>query len=172
MTTKKVIVTTYDPIWADCFQQIKTELVAAAGDMILSVEHVGSTSVPGLAAKPIIDLDVIIESRAVLPELIQRLAAIGYTHEGNLGIPDREAFRYESKPHLMRHHLYVCPEDSRELRRHLVFRDYLCSQPDAVEEYGRVKMEAAALYPDDIEGYIRHKSPVIESIYRLCGLEE
>ena len=72
----------------------------------------------------------------------------------------------------MRHHLYVCPKDSRELRRHLVFRDYLCSHPDAVEEYGRVKMEAAALYPDDIEGYIRHKSPVIESIYRLCGLEE
>ena len=63
------------------------------------------------------------------------------------------------------HHLYVCPEDSAELKRHLAFRDYLRSHPDDKEKYGNTKLEAAKLYPNDIDKYIEHKSPVIEKIY-------
>ena len=97
--------------------------------------------------------------------LIAALETIGYTHEGNLGIEGREAFAYEGKEHLQTHHLYVCPEDSAELKRHLAFRDYLRSHPDDKEKYGNIKLEAATLYPDDIDKYIEHKSPVIEKIY-------
>jgi GrpB-like predicted nucleotidyltransferase (UPF0157 family) len=106
----------------------------------------------------------------VLDEVVSRLAKIGYQHEGNLGIAGREAFGYEGKEHLKEHHLYVCPEDSPELKRHIAFRDYLRSHPDAAQEYSRIKEEAASLYPYDIDQYIGHKSPVIEKIYKEIGL--
>jgi len=98
------------------------------------------------------------------------LAKIGYRHEGDLGIPGREAFKYEGKEHLMKHHLYVCAKDSDELKRHLAFRDYLRSHPEAVKEYSRVKTEGAELYPYDIDKYIDHKSPFIEEIYAKINL--
>ncbi|MBQ1432933.1 MAG: GrpB family protein, partial [Ruminococcus sp.] len=94
----------------------------------------------------------------------------GYHHKGDLGITGREAFSYEGKEHLMKHHLYVCPENSAELRRHTAFRDYLRTHPDAVAEYSRIKAEGAKLFPHDIDSYIAHKSPFIESIYRKIGL--
>ena len=98
------------------------------------------------------------------------LERAGYRHEGDLGIPAREAFKYEDKPALMKHHLYVCPEDSPELCRHLTFRDRLRSTPGEAEEYGRIKREAAACHPDDMDAYIAEKSPFIEKICRRCGL--
>lgn len=94
----------------------------------------------------------------------------GYHYEGDLGIEGREAFCYDNKPEFMLHHLYVCPQDSKELKRHLVFRDYLRTHPDAVQKYSQVKREGAALFPEDIEAYIQYKSPIIEKIYRCCGL--
>jgi GrpB-like predicted nucleotidyltransferase (UPF0157 family) len=95
-----------------------------------------------------------------------------YIHEGNLGIQDREAFKYNDKPHLQRHHLYVCPQYSEELRRHMTFRDFLRSNRQAVERYSRVKEKAAELFSDDIDGYIAYKSPCIEELYRISGLDE
>lgn len=172
MTTKRVTVTAYDPQWPAAFEKIRRELDAALGALALRVEHVGSTSVPGLAAKPIIDIDVVIRDYAVFPEVVEKLALAGYEHEGNLGIPEREAFRYEGKDHLLKHHLYVCPQSSRELNRHLTFRDNLRTHPDAAKRYGEIKTEAARLFPNDIDSYIRHKSSCIEELYRQCGLEE
>ncbi len=139
--------------------------------LALSIEHVGSTSVPALSAKPIIDIDVVVEPCDV-KAAIKALAGIGYNHEGNLGIPGREAFGYSGKEHLREHHLYLCPKDSPELKRHLAFRDYLRTHPKAVEEYSRIKLEAAALFPHDIDGYINHKSPLIEKIYKEIGIDK
>ena len=170
MTTKRVVVVPYDAAWVRGFERIAAELRPALGDLALAIEHVGSTSVPGLSAKPIIDIDVVIEDPSRLDAAIAALAAVGYRHEGDLGIPGREAFKYEGKDHLPRHHLYVCPRDSAELRRHLAFRDYLRAHPEAAREYGRIKAEGAALYPEDIEGYIAHKAPFIERIYREAGI--
>ena len=170
MTTRNIIVLPYDEKWAQAFLDIKSELDAALGGLAISVEHVGSTSVPGLAAKPIIDIDVVVH-RTDMVAAIQALATIGYEHEGNGGIEGREMFKYSGKEHLMDHHLYVCPEDSRELKRHVLFRDYLRSHPDAVQAYSQVKKEAAELYPHDIDGYINHKGTVIEKIYREIGVE-
>ena len=171
MRTKKVIVLPYDPAWKDAFEEIKGEIEAALGDLILGVAHVGSTSVEGLSAKPCIDVDVIIEDYSVLADVVRKLEAIGYSHEGDLGIRDREAFRYSDKPHLLTHHLYVCPKYSRELHRHLTFRDFLRSNPEAAKQYGQVKERAAQLFPEDIDKYIGYKSPCIARLYELCGLE-
>lgn len=139
MRTKEVLVLSYQESWKDDFKKIAKELKAALGDLILKIEHVGSTSVQGLSAKPIIDIDLVIAIDTDLSEVIQELAVIGYVHEGNLGIEGREAFAYSGKEHLQVHHIYVCPENSPELKRHLAFRDYLRSHPEAVLAYGEVK---------------------------------
>ena len=171
---KPVTVVPYDPRWPEEFGKIRAELEdalkACSSRFRLRIEHVGSTSVPGLAAKPVIDLDLVIPSMEAFHAVKDALEQAGYRHEGDLGIPSREAFRYDGKPHLMKHHLYVCPEDSPELRRHLTFRDRLRSRPDEAEEYGRIKTEAAARYPEDMDAYIAAKSPFIETVYRRCGL--
>ena len=171
MRRKKVIVLPYDPAWKDAFEEIKGEIEAALGDLILGVEHVGSTSVEGLSTKPCIDVDVVIADYSVFAEVVRKLEAIGYSHEGDLGIRDREAFRYSDKPHLLTHHLYVCPGDSRELHRHITFRDFLRSHPEAAKQYGQVKERAAQLFPEDMDQYIAYKSPCIARLYEQCGLE-
>ena len=171
MKTANVIVLPYDKAWAEAFEDIKREIEVALGDLILGVEHVGSTSVEGMSAKPCIDLDIVIKDDANLDAVICRLAQIGYLHEGDLGIKGREAFRYRDKPHLMKHHLYVCRESSEELHRHITFRNYLRRHPDAAKVYSAVKEEAARLYPDDIDRYMAHKAPCIEALYAQCGLK-
>lgn len=171
MQTKRVVVLPYDAAWKTAFEEIKTEIEAEIGDLILGIEHIGSTSVEGLSAKPCIDIDVIIKDYSVFDEIIRKLGGIGYIHEGNLGIKDREAFKYSDKPHLMVHHLYVCSQYSEELRRHITFRDFLRSNPEAVRKYSLVKEKAAELFPDEIDKYIAYKNPCIEELYSMCGLK-
>ena len=171
MKTKKVIVLPYDAAWESAFEAIRAEIQTALGDLMLGIEHVGSTSVKGMSAKPCIDIDVVIRDYSVFDAVVQKLDAIGYIHEGDLGIKDREAFKYTDKPHLMLHHLYVCPQDSEELRRHIAFRDFLRRTPEAVRKYSLVKEKAAELIPDEIEQYIAFKAPCIEELYRECGLK-
>lgn len=170
MITKHVVVLPYDEQWKHDFLQIKAELTIALGQLAIEIEHVGSTSVQGLSAKPIIDIDVVIEDYSRLENVILALGKIGYRHEGDLGIAGREAFKYDGKEHLRKHHLYVCPKDSQELKRHIAFRNYLQSHPNAIQEYSRIKEEGAELYPYDINLYIEHKSPFIEKIYTEIGI--
>ena len=170
MRTSYVTVIPYSDQWERDFLKIKDEIKSALGELAESIEHVGSTSVRGLSAKPVIDIDVVISDSSVLSDVIAALGRIGYQHEGDLGITGREAFRYDGKDHLQKHHLYVCPEDSPELRRHIAFRDYLRSHPEAAAEYSRIKEEGAALYPEDIDRYIEYKTPFIEKIYREIGV--
>jgi len=171
MKTKRVVVLPYDAKWKSDFENIRQEIENAIGDLIVVVEHVGSTSVDGLSAKPCIDIDVVIKDYSVFDNVIDKLESIGYIHEGNLGIEDREAFKYLDKPHLQTHHLYVCPQQSKELNRHITFRDFLRKTPEAVKKYGAVKEMAAQLFPDDVEKYIAYKSPCIEELYKICGLK-
>jgi GrpB-like predicted nucleotidyltransferase (UPF0157 family) len=172
MRTASVIVVPYDEAWKSAFEQIQKEIRGALGDLIIGIEHVGSTSVEGLSAKPCIDIDVIIEDYTTFDAVVRKLETIGYIHEGNLGIKDREAFKYSNKPHLQKHHLYVCPQNSEELHRHIAFRDFLRSNPEAVKKYGSIKEAAAKLFPEDIDKYIQFKSPCIEELYKMCGFKE
>ena len=170
MRTTKVTVLPYDSAWKTAFEEIRKEIEEAVGDLIVGMEHVGSTSVEGMSAKPCIDLDVIIPDYTVFDNVVDRLKVIGYFHEGDLGIPGREAFRYSGKPHLQNHHLYVCPKDSVELRRHITFRNFLRNHPEAVKKYSAVKETAARLFPDDIDRYMAYKAPCIQELYAQCGL--
>ncbi len=172
MKTAKVIVLPYDTAWKTAFEEIKKELEGAIGDLIIGIEHVGSTAVEGLSAKPCIDIDVIIWDYSIFDAVVCKLKTIGYIHEGDLGFKDREAFKYSDKPHLLNHHLYVCPQDSEELHRHISFRDFLRSNPEAVKKYSLSKETAAQLFPDSIDQYIEYKSPCIEELYKMCGLKK
>ena len=169
---KKVIVVPYDGQWKNDFEIIKQYLLTAVKDTAIGIEHVGSTSVEGLSAKPIIDIDIVIKDYSVFDRVVESLAALGYIHEGDLGIKDREAFDYKGKTELPVHHLYVCPEFSEELKRHIAFRDYLRKCTEAVLKYSRVKEEGARIFPDSIDDYIKYKSPCIEEIYERMNTDE
>ena len=171
MRTARVNVVPYDKSWKTAFEEIESEIADVLGDLIIGIEHVGSTSVEGLSAKPCIDLDVVIKDYGVFDAVVRKLESIGYIHEGNLGIADREAFKYSNKPYLMQHHLYVCSQYSKELHRHITFRDFLRSNPEAAKKYGMTKEMAARLFPDDIDKYIEYKTPCILELYEMCGLK-
>lgn len=169
MRTKNVVVEKWNPKWKDEFERIVDSLGEDVIYNSVKIEHVGSTSVEGLYAKPIIDLDIVIENDKF--EIIKRLLNDkGYEHEGDLGIEGREAFSYSGKEELMTHHLYVCPKDSKELFKHITFRDFLKNNSALASEYSKVKEQAAVRYPDDIDKYMEFKSEIIEKIYKKCGL--
>ena len=170
MQTKQEVVVHWQPEWPVRFKEISAALLPALQGLICSIEHVGSSSVPGLAAKPIIDIDIVIPDASVFPRVRDALASLGYSHEGDQGIPGREAFKYEDKPELMAHHLYVCARDAAELRRHLALRDYMRAHPQERERYAQLKYAAAARHPTDIDAYIAEKTPFIQEIYAKCGL--
>ncbi|KAF0196064.1 MAG: hypothetical protein FD169_1130 [Bacillota bacterium] len=166
MSKIPVIIVDYDPAWPGLFNTLKSSVEMSLGEVALSIEHVGSTSVPGLAAKPIIDMDVIVRAED-LGKATALLANIGYVHDGDGGIPGRERFRPPTG--LPKHHLYVCAADNPELKHHLQFRDYLRAHPDAAAEYGLLKKHLAAVYGDDREGYSVAKTEFITTILSRCS---
>jgi GrpB-like predicted nucleotidyltransferase (UPF0157 family) len=162
-----IVVVEYDPNWPTVFEQIRLGIWPAVSDLATSVEHVGSTSVPGLAAKPVIDISVVVPRATDAPAAINRLAALGYVHRGNLGVEGREAF--QAPDSMPRRHLYLCPSDSLALRNHLVVRDHLRAHPDVARQYGELKKRLAAQYPEDIDKYTEGKTDAIVRILEAAG---
>ncbi len=146
-----IVVVDYDPGWAETFERLRSQIWPVVADIATAAEHVGSTSVPGLAAKPIVDIDLVVPTAADVPAAIARLATLGYVHSGNLGVEGREAFR--SPGSMPRHHLYLCPRDSLALANHLAVRNHLREHPEVAREYGDLKKRLAAQYPHDIDAY-------------------
>jgi GrpB-like predicted nucleotidyltransferase (UPF0157 family) len=155
-----VIVLDYQPSWPELFQSLHKRFADTLGDTAAAIEHVGSTAVPGLAAKPIVDIDVLLAGEAMLPAVIERLAILGYIHQGNLGIPEREAFLTPAND--PPHHLYVCPPSSAEFRRHIAFRDYLRAHPKDAKIYGDLKIALAERFREDRSAYTAAKGDFVE----------
>lgn len=158
---RPVVLVPYDPAWPTRFAELAAPIAGALGDVALAILHVGSTSVPGLLAKPIIDMDVVLRTRADLPEAIRRVEPLGYRHRGELGIRGRDAFRGPPG-----HNLYVCARDSPELDRHLRFRNHLRTNPDVAQAYGELKRRLAATFPNDVDAYCLAKTEFVESVLR------
>ena len=177
---KIIKIENHNPSWSKIFQEIKTVLLSKIAEDILSIEHVGSTSVVGLKAKPILDIDVVIKDDEEIQALvIKKLKTLGYHHIGNLGITGREAFRKENEfvpftkepKNWMAHNFYVCKQGSIGLQNHILFRNYLIANPEAVETYGKLKQDLAEKFPYDIDKYINGKTDFITSILAKQGLE-
>ena len=148
----KIIVVEYNPKWAEQFTELCDLLLRYVKEEdIISIEHVGSTSVVGLKAKPIIDLDIIVADEERMKKVIAQLAKLGYEHIGDLGVKGREAFKRPPENILtdgtgrkwFGHHLYVCQTGSVGLRNHLALRDHLRAHPAKVVEYGNLKQDLA-----------------------------
>jgi len=179
--TEKIIVQEYDPIWAKQFKDIKSVIELHLGALIIGIEHVGSTSIPGMAAKPIIDLDIIIDNdRSVLNKVISSLDELGYNHVGDLGITGRDAFkrRNATTPNSatirqwFKHNLYVCTIGSMGLSNHINFRDYLLKHPGKVSEYSELKLRLANMFPYDIDRYIDGKTDFIVEVLSQTGMND
>lgn len=152
------------------FALLKNRIWPAIREVAITIEHVGSTSVPWLAAKPVIDIDIVVASRTRLPSLISRLEPLGYRHCGDLGIDDREAFA--ATENLPDHNLYACVQGSVALRNHLAVRDYLRAHPAEAEKYSSLKKRLAKKYFNDIDGYIEGKTSFILSILGRRGFSD
>jgi GrpB-like predicted nucleotidyltransferase (UPF0157 family) len=157
-----VVIVDYDPRWPAAFAALRDRLAAALGPLAVAIEHVGSTAVPGLAAKPIVDLDVVIATPGDLAAVVERLASLGYDHQGDLGVPGRDAFA--SPPGGPPHHLYVCPAGSPALARHLALRDRLRAEPEAAAAYADLKRTLAARFGGDRVGYTEAKTAFIDAV--------
>jgi len=167
MTSKTIKVETYSDQWPLTFLHLQARFNQHLKHLIIRIEHVGSTAVPGLAAKPVIDIDIIIKDKSRFREICRILQTLGYTHEGDRGIPGREAFAGPLQP---AHHLYVCLEDSISLKNHLLLRDYLRSHPEKAKEYGELKKQLAQKYPNDIDMYVENKTAFITGILQEAGI--
>jgi len=157
-----VVVAPYDPAWTAAFELLRDRIAPSLADLAVGIEHVGSTAVPGLDAKPIIDIDVVIRRAEDFDEVARRLATLGYAHLGDLGIVGREAFR--STPGLPRHHLYVCASGAAALQAHLTLRDALRADPHLAAVYSALKRELAERYRDDRDSYAEGKTAFITSV--------
>ena len=162
--SSRITIVAYDPRWPQQFETLRSRIASTLGVLPIAIEHIGSTAVPGLAAKPVIDIDVVMRSDADLPLVISKLALLGYDHRGDLGVPGREAFR--TPPGDFPHHLYVCPPDSQEYRRHIAFRDHLRTHSEAANAYATLKRSLADRFGDRREAYNQAKSQFVEEIVR------
>jgi GrpB-like predicted nucleotidyltransferase (UPF0157 family) len=162
-----VIVVDYDPTWPATFERLRERAWRVVGDLAESIEHVGSTAVPGLAAKPVIDMDVVVPTTAVFDVASDRLVTLGYHPLGTQGIEHRLRFR----PPLgdPAHNLYVVLADSRAHRNHMLLRAYLRQHADAAAEYAALKRELATAFRHDRRGYMRAKADFILAVLGALG---
>jgi GrpB-like predicted nucleotidyltransferase (UPF0157 family) len=160
----------YDPAWGQLFEFVKERLHGVFVGTEALVEHVGSTAVPGLAAKPIVDMDVVVPTEADIPDAVHRLESDGYIHRGDLGIPGRQAF--DVPPDLPYHHLYVVAAGTKPHLDHVLLRDYLRGHPDAADRYGRRKLEVAHLITaESRQAYMEAKAAIVEELLGIARQE-
>lgn len=170
MQKKSAAVVAYDPNWVNDFDSIKIKALPLLEHLIIGFEHVGSTSVPGLAAKPIIDIDVIYDKAENLIAIIQALESIGYRYEGNKGIEGRESFKAPAGS--IKQHFYVCKSGTLGLKNHLILRDHLRNHPEDRDQYGKLKLKIAHLYLTSPEDYLEAKTSFILNILKRYEMSE
>jgi GrpB-like predicted nucleotidyltransferase (UPF0157 family) len=166
--TQPIVISPYDPGWPVRYRRERARILAALGERAVAVEHVGSTAVPGLAAKDRVDIDLIVADPADEDAYVPDLAQAGYT------LRTREPHWYQHRALWTGDHdvtLHVFGPDCDEFRRHLIFRDWLCVHPDDRDRYAARKYEAAAEHPWSMARYVGAKAPVIIEILRRAGLQ-
>jgi GrpB-like predicted nucleotidyltransferase (UPF0157 family) len=176
-----IVIADYDPAWPQLFEDERARLQDAIGEWTYAIEHVGSTSVPGLAAKPIIDIGVALNELADALKCITPLEELGYHCRGEFGIPGRIYFRKATdEPDAGQiydgvrrtHQIHMYHRDHEQFRWHVAFRDYMRSHPDAATEYEELKRQLAARYTDNIEEYVDGKHEFIREVLRRAGMTD
>lgn len=164
MARRKVEVVPYSPDWENLFNREQALLKDLFGKSLVSIYHIGSTSVPGLVAKPIIDILIEVESLELIDFVTRDLERTGYEARGENGIARRRFFQKSNENGVRLYHVHAFEKGNPEINRHLVFRDYLRTHPEQAAKYADVKQQAAARNPYDIETYMVEKEPIIKEI--------
>ncbi len=170
---RTIRVEAYNPLWKVEFEKAERAYDELLKDIDVEILHVGSTSVEGLWAKPILDIDIIVKTTDESQQVIERLESVGYEHLGDLGIKGREAFSHPSENTFikwMAHHLYVCIEGSENLINHLLLQRHLRNNKEAVDAYSQIKRELAKAHPNDIDAYVDGKTALITSFLEKEGM--
>jgi GrpB-like predicted nucleotidyltransferase (UPF0157 family) len=166
MHMRHVIVVPYQPAWAAQFAAESSVIRALLGENCTDIHHIGSTAVPGLAAKPIIDILPVVRDIAAVDRLNPDFAAAGYEALGEYGIPGRRYFRRKAGEEDVVHIHAFGQESAGEIRRHLAVRDFLRTHPADAAAYGELKTRLARAFPLDIEGYCDGKNAFVKDLER------
>lgn len=164
------LVEEYNPLWPLWFEQLKARLEDGLDNIPHTIEHVGSTAVPGMTAKPIIDINIFCEAGG-FPVIRDCLTMIGYAHEGDKRIQGREAFDLidaDVKSSLPPHHLYVCEKGNQALLEHLAFRNFMMQHPEWRQKLSELKRQLCEKYNNDRQAYIDGKDAMVKEITRLA----
>lgn len=172
-----IVIEEYSPNWKLEFEQMSKIFVDRLSNLVLSAEHIGSTAVPGLCAKPVIDIDIVVDSVSELKKIIPILVDLGYQYQGEVSIPDRFVFRPTSRivPDdgsqrlWLKHHLYCCINGSTALRNHLILRDALRKDELLMNAYGLLK-RTLAMTANNMDEYVMGKTSFITKILSQNGM--
>lgn len=162
---RKVEVVPHQDSWKDDFEKEAEHLRSLLGDEAAAVHHIGSTAIPGISAKPIIDLLVVVRRIEEIDAKTLEMSQAGYIPRGEYGIPGRRYF-IKGDEDLHTHHIHMFEVDHPEVDRHLRFRDYMIAHPQEAQVYSCLKEDLARRYPADIEGYMDGKDAFIKDIDR------
>ena len=168
MGPDKIVIKNYDPKWKKLFEEEHDTLMEAIGHYVADIQHMGSTAVPGLAAKPVIDIMVGLRRLLDAQDCILPIEGMEYEYvpEFEVEFPERRYFRKSTRG-LRTHQIHMVEIGSAFWKRHLFFRDYLRMHPETANEYATLKRELSNTFEDDREGYTNAKAPFIENILSL-----
>jgi GrpB-like predicted nucleotidyltransferase (UPF0157 family) len=164
----KVRLVPYAPEWKLHFESEKHALLRVLGSTVLDIQHVGSTSIPGMIAKPIIDIAIAVNDFEEAKICIPLVESLGYEYKGEFGIPRRHYF-VKGDPRLF--HIHMSEIKSVEWQNTLLFRDYLCHHPEAAKAYAQLKQQLAARYAQDREAYLEGKTAYVEQVIQWAKAE-
>ena len=159
----QVSLSDYSAEWPKAYEQERSRLMDVAGDVIASIEHIGSTSIPGIRAKPIIDIGLEVDSFEALETLVQRLPANVYEYFGERDIPG-DFFFAKGPEECRTHYIHVSLKESGRLERYLIFRNALRLDPPLAQQYGQLKQRLSAQFPHDRKQYTKRKGEWIERV--------
>jgi GrpB-like predicted nucleotidyltransferase (UPF0157 family) len=158
----------YTSEWLQLFEVGKNALQQVVGANILDIQHVGSTAIPGMLAKPTIDIVIAVTDFEQAKVYIPLIEGLGYEYRGEQGIPSRHMF---AKGNPRTFHVHMFEMENLESMNHLLFRDNLCQHPDAVQEYAQLKLQLATQYSQDREAYTEGKAAFIKRVLQLARLQ-
>ena len=157
--------------WKQDFESEAVRIRAALGRTLVVLHHIGSTAVPGIYAKPIIDILAEVISLEALDANLDGMRALGYESMGEFGIPGRRYFRKDDSNGIRTHHVHAFAQRSPEISRHLAFRDYLIAHPEVARAYSELKRKLVPTCNGDIEAYMEGKDPFIKECLRMAMVE-
>jgi GrpB-like predicted nucleotidyltransferase (UPF0157 family)/8-oxo-dGTP pyrophosphatase MutT (NUDIX family) len=161
-----VVVVPYDPVWPQEFARASSEVAAALGPNLLAVHHIGSTSIPGIHAKPVIDMLAVVDDPAAVDQRNAEMARLGYEAMGEFGIDGRRYFRRDDPTGRRTHQIHAFAHGSPHVTRLLAFRDFMRAHPACAEQYSDLKRKLAEAHPRDIEAYMDGKDGFIKETER------